>query len=236
MRKRQVSIAVIAAFATCASHRARMPIKKPTHKVVKVADGDLCVTHGAIDVVKHHLAIKDASTRAVAAGSSGDAAKLWFTYQGPTDETSKLASGDVRRQLGLKLRAADGCNLVYVIWRIEPKAELVVQTKHNPGKRTHDECGAEGYTRVKAEASVKAPAIKVGSKHELQVEAEDDTLYVWADSKLVWWGKLGDAGELTGLAGIRTDNVEVKADLWVEASDHAADAPATCGDGGGDEE
>ena len=29
---------------------------------------------------------------------------------------------DARRQVGLKLRARDGCNVVYVMWRIEPKA------------------------------------------------------------------------------------------------------------------
>ena len=33
-----------------------------------------------------------------------------------------------------KLRAEDACNLVYVMWRIEPQSRLVVSVKRNPGQ------------------------------------------------------------------------------------------------------
>ena len=41
--------------------------------------------------------------------------------------------GELRRQFGLKLRAQDACNLVYVMWRIEPASKLVVSIKCRTG-------------------------------------------------------------------------------------------------------
>ena len=87
--------------------------------------------------------------RGYALGAGGDAAALTFTYQGEAENTRELASGELRRQLGLKLRAQDGCNVVYVMWRLDPTPKLEVSVKFNPGKRTHEECGADGYTKVK---------------------------------------------------------------------------------------
>jgi hypothetical protein len=229
-RNGRIAIAALGALATCGSkHGGKMPTVAPSTTVSSVAADDVCVTHGSIDTSNGHLKIRDAATRAVATTSSGDAALLSFTYLGPTGEVSKLASGDVREQLGLKLRAENGCNLVYVMWRLTPDDEIVVQVKRKPGAKNHKECGTEGYSRVKAEKSAKAPEVAIGSSHTLQAELHESALEVWADGKLVWHGSLpSQADGLVGLAGMRTDNVQLDADLSVSTTSDAAAAPPEC--------
>src|ERR1039457_1357934 len=39
-----------------------------------------------------------------------------FAYLGPTHEVSQLGNGEVWSQFGIKLRAQDTCNIVYVKW------------------------------------------------------------------------------------------------------------------------
>ena len=114
---------------------------------VKRAAG-LCVTKGALKSLgKKKVRITEPTVRAVRPGSTGDAATLRFTYRGGSPKSRALKSGQMRRQMGLKLRAADGCNLVYVMWRIEPKPGIEIQTKLNPGEHTNAECGTDGYTK-----------------------------------------------------------------------------------------
>jgi len=77
------------------------------------------VTRGHVDVLSDGRArVREPKMRAVVDASDGDAAELRFTYLGASDGDARLASGELRRQVGLKLRAADGCNLLYVMWRI----------------------------------------------------------------------------------------------------------------------
>jgi hypothetical protein len=185
----------------------------------------LCVTKGQASVTRDRLTIAE-SMRGFVPGAEGDAASLDFVYAGPTDERSALASGDVRSQLGLKLRAADSCNVVYVMWRIAPKPELVVQVKRNPGQTTHAECGAEGYTRIKPtrRAPVRAPA--VGSTHTLAAAIVGDRLTAWVDRAIAWEGVLPpSARELAGPAGLRADNV--RADVAVLATIGSNTQPCT---------
>jgi hypothetical protein len=108
----------------------------------------LCVTEGAAIPTGGRLLIESPKFRAVSARSTDAAAQLRFDYLGPTAESAALGSGRVRRQIGLKLRAQDGCNLVYVMWRIEPVSELSVQVKRNPGLRAFAECRNGGYRNV----------------------------------------------------------------------------------------
>src|SRR5580692_4123572 len=83
---------------------------------------ELCVTHGTIEADSGgRLSVSNAEVRAVSRRGIARAAELRFTFLGPSAETSLLRSGQLRRQLGLKLRAQNGCNLVYVMWRIEPQ-------------------------------------------------------------------------------------------------------------------
>src|SRR3954453_23199793 len=129
--------ALLVAFAPCSSSHPAAP----TTKVEAVAPDRMCVTHGVMQGTQ----VADPELRAVATTSGGDAAALTFKmHDWPTD-TKALRSGDVRHQLGLKLRAADGCSLVYVMWRLDPPMPSVeVQVKRNPGAANNDECGTSG--------------------------------------------------------------------------------------------
>lgn len=147
--------------------------------------------------------------RAVLSGEGGgDAAELRFTYRGPTAERSRLASGQVREQLGLKLRALNGCNLVYVMWQFAPRPGIAVSVKHNPGQRTHAECGARGYEGVRPSWSAVAPPVELGSRHVLAARIDGAELRIVIDGTPVWRGQLpGYALAMHGPVGVRSDNV-----------------------------
>jgi hypothetical protein len=182
-----------------------------------VAADTMCVTKGK--VAQARVAVP--TFRAVAPGRSGDAAAMKFIVHGSSTESRALASGEERRQLGLKLRADNGCNLVYVMWRLDPKPKLVVSVKSNPGERTAKECGAGGYTNVKPAHTGPLPALDDGAEHELRAEIDDDTLTAWADGAVVWQGTLpASAAQLSGPAGVRSDNLDF------EVTTFAADARA----------
>jgi hypothetical protein len=175
----------------------------------------LTITHGSIDTQGDVLAIRDPEVRAVVPSSGSDEATLSFTYLGPTDKSAPLASGTIRRQVGLKLRANDGCNLVYVMWRFEPKAELVVSVKENPGERTHAECGARGYRNVAADAPLALPPVISGAKHTLHARVDGERLSVSIDGSTPVSYALGPSiAKLHGPVGFRTDNAKCDLQLF----------------------
>ncbi|MEA2623963.1 MAG: hypothetical protein QOD06_8 [Candidatus Binatota bacterium] len=152
--------------------------------------------------------------RAVVTSPTLPAAELRFVYRGPSAEAAPLASGELRRQIGLKLRAQDGCNVVYVMWRIEPQSGLVVSMKQNPGKSRHAECGDRGYRNVKPERSARLPEIRAGEPHVLRAAMHADRVEVRADGEVVWAGSLGGGAlEFDGPVGVRTDNGEFELSL-----------------------
>lgn len=167
----------------------------------------LCVTEGTLTPQGGHLFVDVPKCRAVSAVATEPTAELRFTYMGPTAETTELGSGRVRRQIGLKLRAQNGCNLVYAMWRLEPKNEIAVQVKRNPGQSTFAECKNGGYRNVQPSRSAPVPAVPEGSSHVLRAEMHGTGLSVWADGALVWQGDVGgDVLDLDGPVGLRTDN------------------------------
>lgn len=179
--------------------------ERPMIKLAPVAPGALCVTKGAARIGER---VTQPTVRAFAHETSGDAAALTFTYRGETEHTRALASGQERRQLGLKLRAANGCNLVYVMWRLDPKPALEVSIKVNPGMSTHKQCGAEGYQKVKHGALAAVPPLVAGETHTLRAEISGDELTAWIDDQPAWRGTLPDpARTLSGPAGLRSDNL-----------------------------
>jgi hypothetical protein len=114
---------------------------------------DLCVTKGEIGAAPGgRLTIAEPEVRAVSKIPTPQAAEIRFTYLGPSKGTKPLGSGEIRRQLGIKMRAQDSCNLVYVMWRIEPEAKLVVSIKSNPGQEVHAKCGTPGIHQHQADA------------------------------------------------------------------------------------
>jgi hypothetical protein len=178
------------------------------------------VTKGRIDTLSDGRArVREPKMRAVGPDADGDEAELRFTYLGPSDASAPLGSGEMRRQIGLKLRAADGCNLVYVMWRIEPKAQLVVSVKSNPGMRTHRECGNRGYHNLVAHAGTQPAALAPNVEHRLHAKIDGRILRVWADRALAWEGDIGDvAGAMRGPTGVRSDNVRADFELYTRAT------------------
>lgn len=163
--------------------------------------------------------VREPKMRAVVDAASGDEAELRFTYLGPSDGAAPLASGELRRQVGLKLRAEDGCNLLYVMWRIEPKPQLVVSLKRNPGQRTHRQCGPRGYRNLVARAGAQPAPLVANVEHRLHARLEGRILRVWVDRALAWEGDVGDeVAALRGPAGVRSDNARLELELRVRAA------------------
>jgi hypothetical protein len=209
--------------------------RTPKLKVEPVAKDLMCATKG-------HLAIGgevvDPTVRGYARGTSGESAAVTFTFRGDTAKQRELAGGQARRQIGLKLRAQDGCNLVYVMWRLDPKLALDISVKSNPGKTTHEQCGADGYVKVKPIKAVKnmqVPALVAGERHTMRAEIDGDELHVWVDDKPIWRGTLpASARALKGPAGLRSDNLGYVVDKFeAPAGDPAAPLPK-CVAGEGD--
>jgi hypothetical protein len=214
------------------------PGEPPSRLVVTpVSSERLCVTAGRVAPLGAPRAtgggwrVTDPTLRAVASGSRGEAAALRFTLRGDSTGTRALASGAPRRQLGLKLRAEDGCNLIYVMWRLDgrrgARPTLHVSVKRNPGQRTHRECGARGYTRVAPSEIGPLAPLRPGAEHTLRAEISSDELRAWVDDELVWRGRLpAAASTLRGPAGVRSDNVAL--DLVELSAAPGDDAPAPC--------
>lgn len=193
--------------------------------MIAVQAGDLepislkqfCITKGSIDAGSEtSMEVTVPEMRAIALEPTEQRAEARFTYLGRSQGEKKLGSGELRRQFGLKLRAANSCNLVYAMWRIHPKQELVVSVKSNPGKTTHAQCGTHGYTNMKPERASAPPVLRKGESHTLRAEMEQRKLRVWIDQKLVWEGNVTDAAmKFDGPVGVRTDNGHFKFELLV---------------------
>lgn len=190
-----------------------------------VALASLCVTQGRLFARAdgQRIGLHDGAVRAVIAGDRSHAAELVFRYQGPSAFAAPLASGELRRQIGLKLHAQDTCNVVYVMWHLEPVPKIAVSVKHNPGAATHRECGDRGYLNVQPQTSTAPPSIERGARHALRVELEGSYLRVTADAVVVWTGRLpGAAATFDGPAGFRTDNGAFEVELRVPGGSREA--------------
>jgi hypothetical protein len=179
------------------------------------------------------LAIETPSSRAVIDAailkSAEQVAEIRFRYMGATPTSKPLASGELRRQIGLKLRAQDTCNLIYAMWHIEPDAAIAVSIKRNLGRHTHEQCGAGGYSNIKPQRRTNPPPIRPGETHILRAELHGSNLTVTADGKVAWRGTLGDEPELLdGPIGFRTDNARFEFEYYADRLSvrHAKDGHA----------
>jgi len=177
-----------------------------------VSRTELCVTSGTIEKSNGaRMRVDVPEMRAVATVATAPSAEIRFHYGGPTNQKSHLGSGQVRRQFGLKLRAQDPCNLVYVMWRVEQESKLVVAVKRNPSQHTSVECHNHGYINIKPQTSASLPVLKPGEGHTLRAEMKGAELRVYVDNQEVWAGAVGaDAASLEGPVGIRSDNAELE--------------------------
>jgi hypothetical protein len=203
----------------------RKTVKRVKRPIAEVTT-DLCVTTGA---AKIGAKVTKNAMRAVAKGTDGDAAQMVFTYDGEAEDKKELASGEVRRQIGLKLRAQNGCNLIYVMWRLDPKPMIVAQTKVNPGAKDHKGCGSNGYKWVKASEQNPPPSLVVGTRYTLRAEIENEELAVFIDDKPYWRGKLpASVAGLQGPAGMRSDNLAFDLHAFSAASTDVVAGNAKC--------
>ena len=181
----------------------------------------LCVTEGAIEkAADERLSVDVPMMRAYVNQRTTQSAELRFTYLGGTSIKSKLGSGAIRRQFGLKLRAQDPCNLVYAIWRVDPESKLVVSVKRNLEQHTSAECGNRGYVNIKPHKASAVPRLESGQSHTLRAEMSNAELRVFVDNHEVWEGDVGpDAAKLDGPVGIRTDNARLEFELLTREPD-----------------
>ncbi len=178
---------------------------------------DICVTNGEIRTGHGgQLEIDSPSSRAVLRFRSQPAVEIRFTYLGPSAQSKPLASGELRRQIGIKLRAENTCNLVYAMWHIEPDSRVAVSIKRNPGMSTHEQCHAGGYINLQQSGEAVPPGILVGQIHTLRAELRGASLVVSADGVEAWHGDLGPViASFDGPVGLRTDNARFAFDYFV---------------------
>jgi hypothetical protein len=216
-------IAIMVAFGFASpvvAQKASLPELQRTDR------SHLCVTNGIVSgLVGDRLAVDTPSSRAIiqagAENATDQIAEIQFRYLGPSQDSRPLASGELRRQIGLKLRAQDSCNLIYAMWHIEPDARVTVSIKRNAGLHTHKQCGARGYINFKSQDGDDLPPIRPGEAHELRAVLHGTDLTVTADGKVAWHGSLGSEMALpVGPPGFRTDNARFTFDYFVAASAH----------------
>jgi hypothetical protein len=196
------------AGASAAAAPPARPDSSPSALEPVAADA-LTVTSGAVlPGAGGGLAIRAPSVRAVVKDRGQADVELAFTYRGPSAEAAPLASGELRRQIGLKLRAQDTCNVLYVMWHIEPTTGIHVALKTNPGRSTHAACGDGGYeTLAPSWSRPLAAAIRAGERRTLRATIDGGVLRVAADGEPVWTGPLPPAAlALDGPVGLRSDN------------------------------
>ena len=211
----------------------------PATNWLSVPYAKLCVTEGTIEQASgNRMSVNVPKMRAFVTVATTQDVEAHFTYLGPTPGEKPLASGEMRRQFGLKLRSQDPCNLVYAMWRIEPESKLVVSVKSNPGQHTSAECGNRGYRNIKPARSSPVPVLHPGTAHTLRAEMNGEALRVYADNNLVWEGKVGaEGGSLQGPIGIRSDNAKLELELLAGQSTGAhPDYQLACRPGPGEGE
>jgi hypothetical protein len=216
MFKRALAILALMICAPCAFAE-----NAPEPALRRIDRDDLCVTNGTVSMLPGgRLAIGTPSARAVVrAGTQNtdQVAEIRFRYIGATQASKPLASGELRRQIGLKLRAADTCNLIYVMWHIEPDSAIAVSIKRNAGMHTHEQCRAGGYVNVKAQRRIDLPPMSPGETHTLRAELHGNGLTVAADGKVAWQGSLGNEAALPdGPPGFRTDNARFEFEYFTD--------------------
>ena len=183
---------------------------------------DLNVTQGTESVrqlASGLIEITGPRLRATDKAYVSNTAELSFGFRGKVEGPVPLEGGADRVQIGLKLFAADPCNLVYVMWRLFPEEALVVSIKRNQ-EVLSAQCGNNGYTNVVpnlvpggASASVPVPAAlsaRLGIRRTLRAKYDPRyrLLTVRADGQVLWQGHMPAhlmAG-LMGPAGVRSDN------------------------------
>ncbi|MEY4550621.1 MAG: hypothetical protein RL685_6816 [Pseudomonadota bacterium] len=209
---------------TLGSTAAALPVPPVLPVLAPVPARELRVTTGQLEgqggaplganEASNHFWVRSPALRAWVGHRPRSSVELELVYLGPTRSQAPLASGQLRRQIGLELRAQDGCNLLYVMWRIEPVQALMVSLKSNPGQRQHRECRDRGYVNLEPEHSLPLAPLRAGERHVLRASASASELEVWVDGRSHWRGRLPAlVASIDGPVGVRSDNGEFELQL-----------------------
>jgi hypothetical protein len=178
---------------------------------------DLCVSEGAIAALPaHRLLVTVPNVHATMNEETPQDIEARFVYLGPTAEKETPPSG--HHQFGFEMLAEDACNLVYVMWRLEPESTIAVWVKSNPDQHIHSECGRHGTSTVSPERTRPLPPVWAGEplSHTLRAQIIGDMLLVFADGSLVWRGLLpAEVLRTHGPVGIHSDNAKLEFKLTV---------------------
>jgi len=187
----------------------------PTAKA-QLQPSDFDVPDGKIEkAAGDRLMVSTKEMRATLKCATQQNVTVKFTYLGPTKEVSRLGNGEVRSQFGIKLRAQDTCNIVYIMWHFSPDQKIAVSVKRNPGQRTHEDCLDNGYiNNIKPRVSALPQPVHPDQPHALSASMKSSYLTVKADNITVWEGDLGPVAlQFDGPVGLRSDNAHVVFDF-----------------------
>ena len=214
-RRHAAAACAVAALAFGLLAFAPLP-DAPKRALLRVQHAQLVPSRGTFtELPGGTFHVEEPVFRAVGPRSTRVAA-LRFRYLGPSAETVPFNSGRIRRQAGIKLLAQDSCNVVYVMWRLEPAEGIAVEVKVNPDSNIHRECGTGGYALVLPTSTAPLdPALALAGT-VLHAERHGRELRVFVDDRLVWEGTLPpEVLELHGATGVRTDNAVIDFELWI---------------------
>jgi len=130
-----------------------------------------------------------------------------------------VGSNGWRRQVTLKLKAANSCNVVYLSWVFEkqgaPSNTLEIKRKSNPGQWLDSQCKdvfgePTGYTTIDSLTLPNDPPAPPapGSTITFEAELRGDALRVWVNGTSRFNRTVLGLGASGGWAGFRTDNVD----------------------------
>lgn len=206
--------------AAVVEHAAPASVERPS-PTSAIAPQRFCPTSGRVDAIgPFAMRVNGPGLRGVAPAADGDDAEITFSYRGPSERTAAFGDGTIRRQIGLKLRAQDTCNVVYVMWHVAPTPQIGASVKWNPGRSTHAECRDGGYINLRGspKGSPELP-VEVGAPRTLRARVVGDVLDVAIDGVTVWEAALPpEARALRGPAGVRADNGVFDFELRARAS------------------
>lgn len=179
-------------------------------RLTQVKSSEFDMTLGKLQENFPYLFIQDAATRGTVPSTSGSSACIQFRYLGETSTLVLSGEGTEFHQIGLKLLSQNPCNLLYVMWRIKPRDELVILVKQNLGKNRSDQCKNCGYTTIYRRSF---PSFKIGEYHELLGEASlinsgEINIKVWVDLQEVISVSIDPRliQNIQGVSGIRSEN------------------------------
>ena len=210
-------VATLAAIAATLTAAAAYAAPAPPEPWTTIGKAELEVTEGEIARAGRNAMLRtnDPGMRATErdGGMHHTGARLWFRYLGESVVTEPLGSGAIRRQIGVKLRSANPCNLLYVMWHQFPDNVIEVSVKRNPGQTTSAECGNRGYTQLAEVTLGPGPGTDDHSPHVLAVrtrrtDAGAIAIRVFKDGALVRRVRVSPelAAGLDGPIGVRSDN------------------------------